>query len=64
MCKDNEKKICSREEEMRGIEKIDVQLINMILDSSIENKMSLQEVGNCFCKVAEVYFTDGLITKK
>lgn len=44
-------------------DKRDAKFINMVLDYSIENHMSLKEIEDCIDKVAQVYYTDGLIIR-
>ena len=38
-------------------------LVNLILDYTIENKMSAREVDKCIEHVKEVYYTDALIKR-
>ena len=44
--------------------KRDARLINLVLDYAINNHMSLKEVDDCIEKVAEVYYSDGLIIRE
>lgn len=53
----NEKDLLKAKEEKTAT------LVNFILEYAIKNSMSLEEIDNCVSKVAEVYYTDGLIKK-
>lgn len=50
------------EKELKDSEKYK-DLINIVLDYAIKNHMSLEEIENCIDKVAQAYYTDGLIIR-
>ena len=54
----------SKTDMRKNIEIRNAKLINLILDYAIENHMSLKEVEDCIEKVAEVYYSDGLIIRE
>lgn len=40
------------------------ELISLILDYTIKNKMSLEQVYNCLEEVKKVYYSDGIIIRQ
>lgn len=50
-------------ENIKFVEKRNAELINLILDFSIKNHMSLRDIDDCIEEVSKIYYTDGLIIR-
>lgn len=53
-----------REVELTYSKKRKAKLINLILDYSIENRMSLEEIDDCMEEVSKIYYSDGLVIRE
>ncbi len=58
----NQCTLCFKKDRKMKEERI-AGLVNLILDYTIENKMSAREVDKCIEHVKEVYYTDALIKR-